>query len=227
MNIGGEDSIRVRGRRFTTAVAAATLLAAAVAFADPYPPYWIGGTGPAVHYAPVAWPATATFIAYTRTARHWPTARHRRIERRHLAAGLRQRSLGLHRPGAPSVYYAYDAAPARSCSSAGACRRRRTTTPRVRTPAATPRPAPGAPRCGPCSWTPTATATAISPCISTAAAARRRRAIDRLAGIWSTTKSQSLDYINDPADPLARAQSGSVRRRAVGHRSHPEFPRAR
>src|SRR5215210_3079064 len=33
--------------------------------ADPYPPYWGGGTGPAVHFPPVAWPSNANWTPYT------------------------------------------------------------------------------------------------------------------------------------------------------------------
>ncbi len=33
--------------------------------ADPYPPYWSGGTGAAVHYAPAPWPADGAWIPVT------------------------------------------------------------------------------------------------------------------------------------------------------------------
>ncbi|MBI2952671.1 MAG: DUF11 domain-containing protein [Chloroflexi bacterium] len=39
---------------------------APTAFADPYPPYWDGGLGTAIHYAPVAWPSDGQWLAYTR-----------------------------------------------------------------------------------------------------------------------------------------------------------------
>jgi len=42
------------------------LMSAAVAvLAHPYPPYWNSGSGAAIHYAPVAWPAEATWFGYT------------------------------------------------------------------------------------------------------------------------------------------------------------------
>lgn len=53
---------RFRGLLLTAAFAAA----AAAVIAHPFPPYWNGGTGPAVHHPPVAWPAEASWISYTR-----------------------------------------------------------------------------------------------------------------------------------------------------------------
>ena len=49
-------------------LAASLLAIAGLVIADPYtsPPYWGGGTGPAVHFAPVAWPSDGSWIPYTR-----------------------------------------------------------------------------------------------------------------------------------------------------------------
>jgi large repetitive protein len=41
---------------------------AAVAVADPFPPYWTGGAGAAVHYAPVGWPSEASWTPYSYNA---------------------------------------------------------------------------------------------------------------------------------------------------------------
>ena len=32
---------------------------------DPAPPYWDGGSGPAVHFPPVAWPTDPVWTGYT------------------------------------------------------------------------------------------------------------------------------------------------------------------
>jgi hypothetical protein len=48
------------------ALVIALISAAAVLVAHPFPPYWGGGTGAAIHYAPVAWPADVSWIGYTR-----------------------------------------------------------------------------------------------------------------------------------------------------------------
>lgn len=43
----------------------AVVLPAPRAYADPFPPAWNGGAGPAVHYPPVAWPADAAWVPYS------------------------------------------------------------------------------------------------------------------------------------------------------------------
>src|SRR5688572_26548557 len=43
------------GPKFSFFVAA--FLFSAISFADPYPPEWSNGAGPAIHYPPVAWPS--------------------------------------------------------------------------------------------------------------------------------------------------------------------------
>src|SRR5437762_13584437 len=39
------------------------------AAANPFPPYWNNGSGPAVHFAPVSWPSDPSFIPYTQYGR--------------------------------------------------------------------------------------------------------------------------------------------------------------
>ncbi|MBI4515816.1 MAG: DUF11 domain-containing protein, partial [Deltaproteobacteria bacterium] len=65
----------LRRRRFSASWslvlgAAAVMLWGQVprALASPYPPYWSGGSGPAVHYQPVAWPSEGAWISYTQQA---------------------------------------------------------------------------------------------------------------------------------------------------------------
>src|SRR5690242_4130690 len=55
-------SISIRWR-WTLAV---TLAVCTFVFANPFPPLWGNGAGPAVHYAPVAWPTDAAWQPYTR-----------------------------------------------------------------------------------------------------------------------------------------------------------------
>jgi hypothetical protein len=53
------------GRLPALALAIALMCAAVAVLAHPYPPYWGGGSGGAIHYPPVAWPLDANWIGYT------------------------------------------------------------------------------------------------------------------------------------------------------------------
>jgi uncharacterized repeat protein (TIGR01451 family) len=53
---------------FVLALCSALAITARSATATPYPPYWDGGAGPAVHFQPVAWPSEPSWIAYTQQA---------------------------------------------------------------------------------------------------------------------------------------------------------------
>ena len=44
------------------------LAGATIVTADPFPPYWTGGAGAAVHYQPAAWPAEASWTPYSYSA---------------------------------------------------------------------------------------------------------------------------------------------------------------
>jgi hypothetical protein len=87
----------------------AAILAAVAVIADPYPPYWSAGAGTAIHYAPVAWPADAAFIAYTRIGSNIADKR----DSDGSNGGTSPQSYvnvssGCTDQVAPSVYYAYD-----------------------------------------------------------------------------------------------------------------------
>jgi uncharacterized repeat protein (TIGR01451 family) len=182
-------------RGFAAALVAVT---ATLVFADPFPPYWDGGSGAAVHFAPVAWPAANGWTPYTK-----------------LSADINDRAISDESNGGtspqsyvnvssgctdqtePSVYYAYDpgahvlffrwrvGAPPHTFATG---------------------PNPG-------------TFGATSPWSSAlwtvfidingdgyrdfalhldGSSGGPSAAVDRLSAIWSPTRSQSLDYVNDP-----------------------------
>lgn len=76
-----------------------------------YPPYWDGGNGDAVHYAPVAWPDESDWIAYTRNGSSINDPR--TLDPSHGGARPQNHvnvSSGCPDQSLPSVYYAYDSA---------------------------------------------------------------------------------------------------------------------
>ena len=107
---------------FILAVIAGLFLLALPAHADPYPPYWEGGSGPAVHFPPIAWPdepanpldcgaTCGDWIPYTRFGSSINDPRTqdpsnggtRPQNYVNIASGCVDTSL-------PSVYFAYDSA---------------------------------------------------------------------------------------------------------------------
>lgn len=88
----------------------ALLTAVVAVVADPYPPYWGGGSGAAVHFAPVAWPADASWIAYTRDATDIADRRASDGSNGGTSPqGYVNVSSGCTDQSAPSVYYAFNA----------------------------------------------------------------------------------------------------------------------
>ena len=183
-------------RRIT--VVALVACAAALVTADPYAPFWGAGSGPAVHFAPIAWPADGNWQPYTKLSSD--------IEDRSNNDGSNggtspqsyvNVSSGCTDETLPSVYYAYDA------PSEVLFFRWRVLAP-PHNYATGPNPG---------------TFGATSPWSSAlwtvfidingdgyrdfavhldGSSGGPATAVDRIAAIWSPTKSQSLDYVTNP-----------------------------
>ena len=204
--------IRVRigrgGRRPWPAFVIAALLAAVAVVADPYPPYWSGGSGPAIHFAPVAWPAggsaTTNWIPYTRIGSD--IADHRDTDSSNGGTSPQSYvnvSSGCTDITEPSVYYAYD-----SGNQVLFFRWR------VQAP---PHNFATGPNPGTYGATSPWNSAQWTVFIDTNGDGYRDFAVhldgssgspsasvDRLVSIWSTTRSQSVDYVNDPAIHMLR-----------------------
>jgi uncharacterized repeat protein (TIGR01451 family) len=193
-----------RGARRALPAIAAIVLAAAVVVADPYPPYWAGGSGTSIHYAPVAWPADAAYVAYTRIGSNINDKR----DSDGSNGGTSPQSYvnvssGCSDLAEPSVYYAYD-----GTNQVLFFRWR------VQAPPHTYATGPNA-----------GTYASSSPWSSAlwtvfmdtngdgyrdfavhldGSSGSPSAGIDRIASIWSASRSQTLDYVNDPTVHLLR-----------------------
>ena len=179
------------------ALVIALVSAAAAVVAHPFPPYWGGGSGAAIHYAPAAWPADAGWIGYTRDGAD--IADKRTSDGSNGGTSPQSHvnvSSGCTDQTLPSVYYAFN-------SSAQVLYFRW----RVQAP---PHNYATGPNAGSYSAGSPWSSALWSVFIDTTGDGFRDFAvhldgsiggpatsIDRLAAFYSTTKSQSLDYIND------------------------------
>ena len=214
------------GRRPLPAFVAAALLAAVAVIADPYPPYWDERYRSLDPLRPggVA-RRRSVYIAYTRIGTNIADKRDTDGSNGGTSPqGYVNVSSGCTDEAQPSVHYAYDGgqpADVLPVARAGAAAQLRHRSERRQLLLVGVR---GAPRCGRCSWTPTATATAISPCISTAAAARLRgpSIASRASGAAAAQPVARLPERS--RHPPAAAQPRGVRGRPVRHRSRSQLP---
>ena len=188
-------------RRPWPAFAAAAILAAVAVIADPYPPYWSAGSGPAIHYAPVAWPAggaaTTNWTAYTRIGTDIADKR----DSDSSNGGTSPQSYvnvssGCTDVTEPSVYYAYD-----SVHQVLFFRWR------VQAPPHTFATGPNPGTYGSSSPWSSALWTVFMDTNGDGyrdfavhldgSSGSPSASVDRLVSIWSPSKSQSLDYVND------------------------------
>jgi uncharacterized repeat protein (TIGR01451 family) len=189
---------RTQPRRWHALLTLALAAATTMLVAHPFPPYWNGGSGTAIHFQPVPWPATNDWTAYTKLADDIED----RANSDDSNGGTSPQSYvnvssGCTDETLPSVYYAYDAA-------------NQVLFFRWRVQAGPHNFATG-PNPG--------TAGATSPWNSAlwtvfidtngdgfrdfavhldGSSGGPATSIDRVAAIWSNTRSQSLDYVNDP-----------------------------
>lgn len=91
-------------------VIAGAMMSASPASADPYPPYWLGGSGPAIHFPVVQWPTDTAWTPYTMEG--WTLNDPRTQDPSHGGARPQNYvnvSSGCPDQSLPSVYYAFDA----------------------------------------------------------------------------------------------------------------------
>ena len=183
----------------TIATVAAICAAAVLLIAHPYPPYWDAGSGTSVHFAPVTWPAEAGWIPYTREASSIADKRQSDPSNGGTSPqGYVNVSSGCTDQTAPSVYYAYN-----SPSQVLYFRWR------VQSP---PHNYATGPSAGSFSASSPWSSALFTVFIDTDGDGFRDFAVhidgssgspaagvDRLAAIYSTTRTQSLDYISDPS----------------------------